>query len=64
MQGPVLLPSSPLTLPSPFAPCGSCRKHLKPSGSWRENPHALKATGMSWGTPRVVLVRVNMGRRD
>lgn len=39
MRGPVLLPSSPLTLPSLFAPCGSCRKHLKPSGSWRENPH-------------------------
>lgn len=42
MQGPVLLPSSPPALPSPFAPCGSCRKHLKPSGSWRE-PTRLKS---------------------
>lgn len=44
----------PLPLPSPpFVPCGSRRKHLEPSGSWRE-PTRLKASGASWGTPRVV----------
>lgn len=40
----------------PFAPRGSCKKHLELSGSWRE-PTCLKGSTASRGTPRVVRAR-------